>query len=104
MDVAHFKACITCTATVVRDQVPNLSSSNSFTYTLFIYSNTNPYLITFLMLILGTKVPQSLFCLVELRIRAIPVVHFRLAFSSVPFGVFTETVKLLFALLFPLCF
>jgi hypothetical protein len=32
MDVAQFKACITCTATLDRDQVPGLSSSNGFTY------------------------------------------------------------------------
>jgi hypothetical protein len=32
MDVAQFKACVTCTATLDRDQVPSLSSSNGFTY------------------------------------------------------------------------
>jgi hypothetical protein len=32
LDVAHFKACITCMATVDRDQVHSLSSSNGFTY------------------------------------------------------------------------
>jgi hypothetical protein len=62
MDVVQFKACVTCTATIARDQVPSLSSSNSFTCPLFIYSNTNPNLIMFLTLIPGTKVPQSLFC------------------------------------------
>jgi hypothetical protein len=46
MDVAQFKACVTCAATIDRAQVPSLSS--------------NPNLITFLTLILGTKVPQSL--------------------------------------------
>jgi hypothetical protein len=61
MDVAQFKACVTCTATVDRDQVPSLSSSNGFKYPSFIYSNTNPSLIMFLTLILGTKVPRSLF-------------------------------------------
>jgi hypothetical protein len=30
MDVAQFKVCVTCTATLDRDQVPSLSSSNSF--------------------------------------------------------------------------
>jgi hypothetical protein len=44
MDVAQFKACVTCTATLDRDQVPSLSSSG-FAYSLFIYSNTNPNLI-----------------------------------------------------------
>jgi hypothetical protein len=47
MDVAQFNACVTCTATIDRDQVPGLSSSNGFMYPLFIYSNTNPNLITF---------------------------------------------------------
>jgi hypothetical protein len=32
MDVAQFEACVTCTATLDRDQVPSLSSSNGFTY------------------------------------------------------------------------
>jgi hypothetical protein len=32
MDIAQFKACVACTATLYRDQVPSLSSSNSFTY------------------------------------------------------------------------
>jgi hypothetical protein len=32
MDVAQFKACVTCTATLDRDQVPIISSSNIFTY------------------------------------------------------------------------
>jgi hypothetical protein len=63
MDVAQFKACITCTATIDRDQVPSLSSSDGFTYPLFIYSNTNPNLITFLTLILGTKVPSYFYIL-----------------------------------------
>jgi hypothetical protein len=31
MGVAQFKACVTCTATLHRDQVPSLSSSNGFT-------------------------------------------------------------------------
>jgi hypothetical protein len=31
MDVTQFKACVTCTATIDRDQVPSLSSSNGFT-------------------------------------------------------------------------
>jgi hypothetical protein len=61
MDVAQFKARVTCTETLDTDQVPSLSSSNGFTYPLFIYSNTNPNLITILTLILGTKVPQSFF-------------------------------------------
>jgi hypothetical protein len=62
MDVAQFKAFVTCAATVDRDQVPSLSSTNGYTYRLFIYSNTNPNLIlTFLTLILETKVRQSLF-------------------------------------------
>jgi hypothetical protein len=42
MDVAQFKACLTCTATLDIDQIPSLSSSNSFTFST---------------LILGTKVP-----------------------------------------------
>jgi hypothetical protein len=63
MDVAHFKAFVTYTATIDRAQVPSLSSGKGFTYPLFIYSNTNHSLITFLTLILGTKVPQLLFCL-----------------------------------------
>jgi hypothetical protein len=45
MDVAQFKAYVTCTATVDRDQVPSLLNSNGFTYPLLIYSNTNPILI-----------------------------------------------------------
>jgi hypothetical protein len=32
MDIAEFKACVMCTATLYRDQVPSLSSSNGFTY------------------------------------------------------------------------
>jgi hypothetical protein len=32
IDVAQFKACVICTATLDRDQVPSLSSSNGFTY------------------------------------------------------------------------
>jgi hypothetical protein len=32
MDVAQFKARVTCTATLDRDQVPSLLSSNGFTY------------------------------------------------------------------------
>jgi hypothetical protein len=32
MDAAQFKACVTCTATLDRDQIPRLSSSNGFTY------------------------------------------------------------------------
>jgi hypothetical protein len=32
MDVAQFKASVTCTGTPDRDQVPSLSSSYSFTY------------------------------------------------------------------------
>jgi hypothetical protein len=52
MDVAQFKACVTHTATIDGDQAPSLSNSNGFTYPLFIYSNTNPNLMTFLMLIL----------------------------------------------------
>jgi hypothetical protein len=32
MDVAQFKACVTCTATLDRDQVPSVSCSNDFTY------------------------------------------------------------------------
>jgi hypothetical protein len=58
MDVAQFKACATCTATIDRDQVPSLSTSNGCTYPLLIYSNTRPNLIKFLMLILGAKLPQ----------------------------------------------
>jgi hypothetical protein len=61
MDVAQFKVCIMCTATIDGDQVPSLSCSNIFTYPFFLYSNTNSNLIMFLSLILGTKVPQSLF-------------------------------------------
>jgi hypothetical protein len=60
MDVAQFKACVTCPATLDRVQVPSLSSSNGFTFPLLIYSNTNPNLITLLTLILGIKVPQTL--------------------------------------------
>jgi hypothetical protein len=61
MDVAQFKACVTCTATIDRDQVPSLSTNNGSTYSLFIYSNINPNLITFLTLLLWTKVPHSIF-------------------------------------------
>jgi hypothetical protein len=61
MDIAQFKAYVTCTATLDRGQVCSLSSSNTFTYPLFIYSDTNPNLITFLTLVLGTKDSQSLF-------------------------------------------
>jgi hypothetical protein len=43
MNVAQFKACVTCTATIDRDQVSN---SYGFEYILFIHSNTNPNLIT----------------------------------------------------------
>jgi hypothetical protein len=32
MDVAQYKACVTCTATLDRDQVPSLSTSNGFAY------------------------------------------------------------------------
>jgi hypothetical protein len=32
IDVAQFKASVTCTATLDRDQVPSLSSSNGFAY------------------------------------------------------------------------
>jgi hypothetical protein len=32
IDVALFKACVTCTATLDRHQVPSLSTSNGFTY------------------------------------------------------------------------
>jgi hypothetical protein len=32
MDVAQFKACVTCAAALDRDQVPGLSSSNGSTY------------------------------------------------------------------------
>jgi hypothetical protein len=32
MDVAQFKAYVTCTATLDRDQLPSLSSSNGFAY------------------------------------------------------------------------
>jgi hypothetical protein len=32
IDVAQFKERVTCTATLDRDQVPNPSSSNGFTY------------------------------------------------------------------------
>jgi hypothetical protein len=35
MDVVQFKACVTCTATVDRDQVTSLSSSNGFAYPLY---------------------------------------------------------------------
>jgi hypothetical protein len=30
LNVAQFKACVTCTATLDRDQVPSLSSTNGF--------------------------------------------------------------------------
>jgi hypothetical protein len=36
--------------------------------------------------------------------RAIPVGPFKVAFSSVPFGVLTEIMKVFFAFLFPLGF
>jgi hypothetical protein len=39
-------------------------------------------------------------CLAEPRRHAIPVVRFKVAFSSVRFGVLTETVKLLFTYFF----
>jgi hypothetical protein len=42
MDVAQFNACVSCTATLDRYQVPSLSSSNGFTFST---------------LILGAKVP-----------------------------------------------
>jgi hypothetical protein len=32
MDTAQFKACVMCTATLDRDQVPSRSSSNDYTY------------------------------------------------------------------------
>jgi hypothetical protein len=32
IDVVQIKACVTCTATLDRDQVSSLSSSNGFTY------------------------------------------------------------------------
>jgi hypothetical protein len=32
LDFAQFKACVTCTATLDRDQVSSLSSSNGFAY------------------------------------------------------------------------
>jgi hypothetical protein len=32
VDVAQFKTCVTCTATLDRYQVPSLSTSNGFTY------------------------------------------------------------------------
>jgi hypothetical protein len=35
MDVAQFKACVTCTATIDRDQVLSPLSSNGFTYNNF---------------------------------------------------------------------
>jgi hypothetical protein len=35
MDVTQFKSCVTCTATLHRDQTPSLSSSNGFTYPLY---------------------------------------------------------------------
>jgi hypothetical protein len=44
------------------------------------------------------------FDLAESQRQAIPVIHFKVVLSSVPFGVFTETVKLLFAFLFPMGF
>jgi hypothetical protein len=47
MDVAQFKARITCTVAIKRDKVPSLLSSNGFTYPLLIYSITNSNLITF---------------------------------------------------------
>jgi hypothetical protein len=35
MDVAQFKACVTCTVRLDGDQVPSPSSSNGFTYPLY---------------------------------------------------------------------
>jgi hypothetical protein len=35
IDFAQFKACVTCTATLDRDQVPSLSSSNGIAYNLY---------------------------------------------------------------------
>jgi hypothetical protein len=32
IDVVQFKACVSCTATLDRDQVPSLSTSNGFAY------------------------------------------------------------------------
>jgi hypothetical protein len=32
IDVAQFNACVTCTATLDRDQVPSLSKTNGFAY------------------------------------------------------------------------
>jgi hypothetical protein len=43
MDVAQFEACVTRTATLDRDRVPSLSSSNGFTYPLLIFSNTTQF-------------------------------------------------------------
>jgi hypothetical protein len=57
---------VTYAVTIDRAQIPSLSSSNSFTYPLFVYSHKNPNLITFLTLILGTRVPQSPFQLWKL--------------------------------------
>jgi hypothetical protein len=42
------------------------------------------------------------FYLAEPWTQAIPVVSFKVAFSSAPFGVLAETVKFYFAFLFPL--
>jgi hypothetical protein len=39
MDVAQFKACVTCIAILDRYQVPSLSNSNGFTYLLFQYKS-----------------------------------------------------------------
>jgi hypothetical protein len=57
MDVIQFNACVTCTAT--RDEIPVYQAVPALR-TFFIYSNINPNLMTFLRLILGTKVHQSL--------------------------------------------
>jgi hypothetical protein len=72
MDISQFKACA---ATIDRYQAPGLSSSNGFTFPLFIYSNTNSDLFMFLTLILGTKVPQSLFLQLNLCGRSPCVTH-----------------------------
>jgi hypothetical protein len=42
IDVAQFKACVTCTATVDRDQVPSLSSSDGFTFSTLILGSKDP--------------------------------------------------------------
>jgi hypothetical protein len=46
MDVAQYKTCVTRTATRDRDQVRSLSIGNGFIHPSFIYSNTNPNLLT----------------------------------------------------------